>query len=77
MNYREELILKRKKKRSSTEIAVEILEVTMKGAKKTNIIYEANLNYNVAQKYLEILERKELIRYENGLFITTDSGKVF
>jgi len=69
--------LKRKKKRSSTEIAVEILEVTMKGAKKTNIIYEANLNYNVAQKYLEILERKELIRYENGLFITTDSGKVF
>lgn len=69
--------MKRKKKRSSTEIAVEILEVTMKGAKKTNIIYEANLNYNVAQKYLEILERKELIRYENGLFITTDSGKVF
>ncbi|MGV8078292.1 MAG: winged helix-turn-helix domain-containing protein [Methanosarcina sp.] len=49
----------------------------MNGAKKTHILYEANLNFNIAQKYLEMLNEKELIRHENGLFITTNKGKVF
>jgi predicted transcriptional regulator len=49
----------------------------MNGAKKTHILYEANLNSNITQKYLEMLNEKELIRHENGLFITTNKGKVF
>jgi predicted transcriptional regulator len=65
------------KRRSRTDIAVDILRVAMNGAKKTHIVYEVNLNFNIAQKYLEMLKDKELIRHENGLFITTDKGKVF
>jgi predicted transcriptional regulator len=65
------------KKRSRIDIADAILEVTMNGAKKTHIVYEVNLNYNIAQEYLEMLENKKLVRHENGLFITTDKGKVF
>ena len=65
------------KRRSRTDIAVEILKLTMNGAKKTHIVYEANLNFNIAAKYLEILKDKELVRHENGLFIITDKGKVF
>lgn len=49
----------------------------MNGAKKTHIVYEVNLNFNLAHKYLEMLNEKELIRQENGLFFTTDKGKVF
>jgi predicted transcriptional regulator len=49
----------------------------MNGAKKTHIVYEANLNFNIAQKYLEMLNEKELIRHENEFFITTDKGKFF
>ena len=49
----------------------------MNGAKKTHIVYEVNLNFNITQEYLEMLKNKELIRHENGLFITTDKGKVF
>ena len=49
----------------------------MNGAKKTLIVYEANLNFNITHKYLEMLKEKELIRHEKGLFITTDKGKVF
>ena len=49
----------------------------MNGAKKTHIVYEVNLNFNIAHKYLEILKDKELVKHENGLFITTDKGKVF
>ena len=64
-------------RRSRTDIAVDILKVAMKGATKTHIVYETKLNFNIAQKYLKILEEKELIRHENGLIITTDKGKVF
>jgi predicted transcriptional regulator len=49
----------------------------MNGAKKTHILYEVNLNFNVAQKYLEMLNEKELIVHENGLFITKVKGKFF
>ena len=30
----------------------------MNGAKKTHIVYEVNLNFNIAQKYLGNAERK-------------------
>ena len=56
---------------------MEILKVAMNGAKKTCIVYKANSNSDIATKYLEILKDKELVRHENGLFITTDKGKVF
>jgi predicted transcriptional regulator len=49
----------------------------MNGAKKTHIVYEVNLNFNIAAKYIEMLKDKELVRHENGLFTTTDKGKVF
>ena len=65
------------KRRSRTDIAEDILRVAMNGAKKTHIVYEVNLNFNIAQKYLEILNEKDLIRHEKGIFITTDKGKVF
>jgi predicted transcriptional regulator len=65
------------RRRSRTDIAVDILRVAMNGAKKTHIVYEVNLNFNIAQKYLEMLNEKELIKQENGLFITTNKGKVF
>ena len=49
----------------------------MQGANKTHIVNEANINFNIASKYLEMLKEKELIRRENGSFITTDKGKLF
>ncbi|AKB18592.1 winged helix-turn-helix domain-containing protein [Methanosarcina sp. WWM596] len=64
-------------RRRRTDIAVAILKIANNRAKKTHIIYEVNLNFNIAQKYLEMLKEKELIRNENGLFITNDKGKIF
>jgi len=59
------------------DIAVDILRVAMKGAKKTHIAYATKLNFKHAENYLEMLIDKELIRYENETFITTNKGKVF
>lgn len=49
----------------------------MSGVRKTHIVYEANLNYKIAQGYLEILKDKGLIKQENGFVTTTEKGKVF
>jgi predicted transcriptional regulator len=65
------------KKRSETDIAVDILRVAMNGARKSQIIFETNLNFTITHKYLEMLTEKELIRHEDGLFITTDRGRVY
>jgi len=65
------------KRRSKTDIAEEILKVAMNGANKTHIVNEANINFNIASRYLEMLNEKELIKHENGFFITTDKGKIF
>jgi predicted transcriptional regulator len=70
-------IKRRGKRRSRTDIAEDILRLAMNGAKKTHIVHEANLNFKLIHKYLEVLTENELIMHENGLFITTDKGKVF
>jgi predicted transcriptional regulator len=49
----------------------------MYGANKARIVYEVSINFIVAKKYLQMLSEKELIRYEEGFFITTDKGKAF
>ena len=49
----------------------------MNGARITRIVCEANINSNIAHEYLEMLKDKELIRNENGVFITTNKGKFF
>jgi predicted transcriptional regulator len=53
------------------------LKAAMNGAKKTHIVYEANLNFIIVDKYLEMLKDKELVKHENGHFTTTNKGKVF
>ncbi len=49
----------------------------MQGAKKTQIVYGANLNSTIANKYLERLEDKQLIEQKGNMFVTTDKGKVY
>ena len=55
---------KLKERRGRLEIIADILSVAMKEAKKTEIVYRANLNFKRAGKYLLYLEEKGLI--ENG-----------
>ncbi|HEX3012827.1 MAG TPA: winged helix-turn-helix domain-containing protein [Methanobacterium sp.] len=64
-------------RRSKTDIAEEILRVAMQGANKTQIVNEAHINFNIASRYLEMLNEKELIMCENRYFITTSKGKFF
>jgi predicted transcriptional regulator len=64
-------------KRSRLEIISQILEISMDGASKTNIVYQANLNFKTVNPYLDILTKKGLIKINEGgkiLYETTPKG---
>ena len=66
-------------RRNDLDICADILRVAKKGAKKTQIVYKANLNFKIVKKYLKrLLENGLLDSSERGkLFHTTDKGANF
>ena len=76
-NSKKEELLKMSKKRSDIEVLADILSVAKNGAKKSHIVYKANLNFEIVKGYLERLERSGLITGPNGkdrTFSTTEKG---
>lgn len=61
-------------KRGRFEIIKSILIICMKGAKKTEITYKANLNFQHAEVYLQLLIDDELIAEAGKFFRTTPKG---
>ena len=64
-------------RRSRIDIIIEILEVAKAGVNKTSIVYRANLNFTLAEKYLELLEMQGLVENKSDKYITTENGKIF
>lgn len=64
------------RRRSSLEIMAGILEIAREGAGKTQIVYGANLNFQLLHDYLRDLERAGLIAEEapGGTLRTTERG---
>lgn len=66
-----------KRTRSNIEILANILRISIKGAKKSHIVYKANLNFMVVKRYLRLLNDSGLIIFpsdDNRLFKTTKKG---
>ena len=64
-------------KRSDMEISTAILRVALNGAKKSHIIYKANLNFPLGKKYLTRLIKSGLIEgpdKRTRVFSTTEKG---
>lgn len=67
-------------RRSNLEIVVEILQIAKKGAKKTRIVYGANLNFKMLGEYLAKLERAGLVTQsetDGSLIKTTEKGNKY
>ena len=65
--------------RGRLDIIADILNVALKDAKKTQIMYQANLSYKVLQKYLADIVAAQLISYadEKQCYSLTDKGREF
>ena len=65
------------RKRTNLEIRADILKIAMDGAKKSHIVYKANLNFAIIKDYLKDLSSVGLLSLPtNGskLYTTTDKG---
>jgi len=66
------------KRRNNVDIVADILRVAMGGAKKTWIVYRANLNFKIVKDYLsELIEQGLLAASEGSLYRTTERGREF
>ncbi|TFH53833.1 MAG: DNA-binding protein [Methanothrix sp.] len=64
-------------KRGREAIISQMLEICKKGACKTRIVYQANLNFRTVNPYINLLLEKELIEKKKGqtvLYETTEKG---
>ena len=65
--------------RGRLDIIADILNVASRDAKKTQIMYQANLSYKVLQRYLAEIGHAQLIRFEDGrrCYSLTEKGREF
>ena len=64
-------------RRSRIDIVVDVLDVAKNGVNKTAIVYRTNLNFRLADKYIELLEKQGLLENKLNKYITTDKGRIF
>ncbi len=64
-------------RRSRDRIISEILEVSLNGTNKTKIVYQVNLNFVAASRYLKALIKHGFIEMSDGKYKTTEKGKQF
>jgi len=67
------------KYRSRLQIIADILYIAGRGAKKTRIMYQANLSYDLLKRYLTETIEAGLISTDNDekLYVITRKGEVF
>jgi len=61
-------------RRNKLDIYADILRVALRGARKTHIVYRANLNFRIIKGYLDHLLDRGLLREEAPLFRSTEKG---
>jgi len=69
-------------RRGEVEIIRDVLDVCLRGANKTKIVYGANLNFSRLERYLEMLLILGFVAEESGLpgsvvYRTTKAGMDF
>ena len=66
-------------RRNDLDICADILQVAKAGAKKTQIVYQANLNFKIVKGYLQRLISNGMLdpSPEGKLFVTTSLGADF
>ncbi len=67
---------KSENKRGRVDIIIDILEVAKKGTSKTAIVSGANLNFQLAERYLVLLLENGFIENMQDKYVTTDKGKM-
>lgn len=63
--------------RSKLEIMADILSVARNSARKTEIVYKANLNFDRVQRYIDYLKGKGFLEHTGHFYTLTERGEEF
>ncbi len=64
-------------RRNNLDIAADILRTAHSGARKTRIVYQANLNFKIVKRYLKTLIRNGLLLHDPPRYYTTPKGVTY
>jgi len=64
-------------RRCDFEICADLLRVARGGARKTQLVYRANLNFKVVKRYLSVLLRNGLLEVDPPFYSSTEKGEEF
>ena len=64
-------------RRCKFDIIVAILDAVSGGATKTQIVYTSNLNFKLADKYLEFLQDHRLVGQQGDVYKITKTGQEY
>ena len=59
------------------EIAAELIQVARGGALKTQLVYQANLNFRIVKGHLSRLLDQGLLKYDPPRYYTTEKGVTY
>jgi len=65
------------RKRGPLQITFDILTCAREGTRKTPIMFECKISYELLDIYLKLLLKRGLLEKEGKIFRTTDRGKLF
>ena len=66
-----------RRKRTRYELLADLLQSSKGGAKKTNLMFRANLSFDLLNKYLKFLLDNGLLEMKDDLFFPTHAGLVY
>ena len=66
-----------KRRRNDLDICADILRVAQGGAKKTRIVYQANLNFKIVKDYLKRLIGNGLLLHDPPRYYVTPKGTTY
>jgi len=69
--------MKNTKRRNDLDIVADILQVAQSGAKKTRIVYQANLNFKIVKGYLQRLIDNEMLVHDPPRYYTAEKGLTY
>jgi len=64
-------------KRNNFEIYADVLKVARSPQRKTHLVYKANLNFGIVNKYINYLVEKGWLRKDDKFYSTTEEGEEF
>ena len=74
------MVSNRRQYRSRIRIVADILGIARQGSRKTRIMYQGNLSFDLLQKYLDMLVKHDLLETSGDSkksYVATEKGRRF